>query len=258
MKKIYTLLLSSFFLFISCEKVIDLDLNEANPQLVVEGMVLTKKYSSYVHLNLTTSFYTPNTFKNVDNAKVSISTGNTIYIMESKGEGIYTNDSLIGEQGKTYFLEIQYNNKIIRSQSTIPSFVKIDSLYYQTISMGPRGASKRVFCKFTDTEEIENYYRFRVFVNDTITQNFNYTDDSFFDGNQYNQRLSSVKTGDKVRVQLLCIDKANYTYFKTIDSNTKRMNSSAPANPVSNIEGEDAIGFFEAATIDEKSLVVKR
>jgi len=258
MKKVYIILSLIVFLFTSCEKVIDLDLNEANPQLVVEGMVLTKANASYVHLNLTTSFYTPNTFENVDDAAVVIRTGNETYTMQNVGEGMYTNSSLIGESGKTYFLEIQYKGKTILAESTIPNFVKIDSLYYQTISMGPRGASKRLFCKFTDPKKIENYYRFRVFINDTLNPEFNYTDDSFFDGNQYNMRLSSVKTGDTVLVQFLGIDKANYTFFKTIDSNTKRMNSSAPANPVYNIEGENAIGFFEAATIDEKTLVVKR
>ena len=258
MKYIYILLVSSFFLFISCEKVIDLDLNEANPQLVVEGMVLTKANASYVYLNLTTSFYTPNTFQDIDNAKVIIRTGNETYTMQNVGEGMYTNESLIGESGKTYFLEVLYDGDTIRSQSTIPPFIKIDTLYYQTIIMGPRGATKRLFCRFTDPEKVENYYRFRVFINDTLNPEFNYTDDSFFDGNQYNMRLSSVKMGDKVRVQFFCIDKANYTFFKTIDSNTKRMNSSAPANPVYNIDGENAIGFFEAAAIDERTLVVKR
>ena len=257
MKKIYLLSILSLFLFASCEKVIDVDLNEANPQLVVEGMVLTKPNASYVKLHLTTSFYTPNEFPSVDDATVSVRTGNKTYNLQSNGNGIYTNDALTGEEGKTYFLDIKYKGKTITSQSTIPSRVKIDSLYVQTIMMGPRGPVKTLFCRFTDPENVENYYRFRVFKNDTITQAFNYTDDSFFDGNSYNQRLQTVKAGDSIYVQMLCVDKANYTYFKTIDSNTRKMNTSAPGNPVSNIEGEAAIGFFEAAAIDERSLLVK-
>ncbi|HKZ66576.1 MAG TPA: hypothetical protein VJ111_09490, partial [Chitinophagaceae bacterium] len=65
-----------------------------------------------------------------------------------------------------------------------------------------------------------------------------------------------IKSGDTVKLDMLCIDPAVYKYWYSVNqSATGNSQSASPANPVSNISG-GALGYFSAHTIQTKTLLV--
>ena len=65
-----------------------------------------------------------------------------------------------------------------------------------------------------------------------------------------------IKSGDTLRVDMMCIDQPVYKYwYSLLNSATGANNNATPANPVTNISG-DALGYFSAQTFDTKTIKV--
>jgi len=93
-------------------------------------------------------------------------------------------------------------------------------------------------------------------------------DDEFTDGltirkqlNYYNDTNDSkrdIKTGDTVRIDMICIDSSVYQYWYGLSSEASGGDGSAsPTNPTSNITG-GCLGYFSAQTVRTKTLIVKK
>ena len=264
----------SFILFISCEKVIDLDLKEAKTQIVVEANVNNGEGNNYVILSKSGSFYESNDFEMVSGANIQISdnTGNSHTLFEIS-EGIYTDSVLSGSPLIHYNLSIIAENKTIVSQSIMPKLVKIDSLTaeLQTGGMGggpgggggdKEGDPYRVYCHFTDPISEDNYYKLRAtgsFEGKVHTSSFIMNDD-LFNGNSTELGFYDFMLfeGDSLRVELFSIDKANYEYYRLLESNDMGSMSTSIGNPTSNVEGEDVIGVFGANAVDSDLIIIKK
>jgi hypothetical protein len=254
--KYLIILIASIFILSSCEKVIDLDLNDSNSQLVVDGFITDSLGVNHIRLSKTGSFYENNDFEIVQDAQVKIiSSDGSTYNLSHVEDGYYSNPLLKAISGLTYQLEITYDEKIIRSTSYTPSPVYIDSLTYEKMDFGPP-SDKAIYlltCWFHDPAGEDNYYRIRLNTSSGTEDNFLVTDDKFFDGIQASTGIAIVEVGDTVNLDIFCIDKANYDYFNTISDASGTDN---PGNPVSNIEGDNAIGYFGAYTYDNQSIII--
>ncbi|MDC0204671.1 DUF4249 domain-containing protein [Flavobacteriales bacterium] len=150
MKK-YLLLIS--IIFLSCQEEITLDLPSGDNKLVVEGAI-EPGFPPYVILTKNQGYFDPineNTYNNlfVEGASVLVWTYNedgmkdsvTLTQLPSPFDTIpiYTDTNIIynpgaefvGEVGKTYFLEIKWNNQIITSFTTIPEPTPLDCLWVE-------------------------------------------------------------------------------------------------------------------------------
>ena len=76
----------------SCEKVIDIDLDNASKKYVVEGEVSSNpSVASTVKISQTKNFSDDNSFNGVSTAVVTIQEDNgTIYNLQENTQGIYT------------------------------------------------------------------------------------------------------------------------------------------------------------------------
>ncbi|MDO9153147.1 MAG: DUF4249 family protein [Paludibacter sp.] len=155
------------------------------------------------------------------------------------------------------------------SNSTIPNAVAIDS-FKVTNSIYPGGEAPirpeipahfyEVSVKFTDPVAEKNYYIFILYLNGAA-QNRNYIyDDRFTNGKQVESVLilyyPEMKTGDKISVEMQCIDKSVYEYFKSMGNSAMGpRNSSSPANPYTNLTGT-ILGYFSAHTVERREYIV--
>ena len=115
-----------------------------------------------------------------------------------------------------------------------------------------------VFLNFTDDETATNYYRVRAWVNGAADENLYVTNDELFNGQVYTQPLfaTTVEKGDTVFIELLSIDKANYTYYSTLSSSDSGDPfSPTPSNPVSNMEN-GALGYFGMYTTYTMTIIM--
>jgi len=66
----------------------------------------------------------------------------------------------------------------------------------------------------------------------------------------------NIKTGDKVTIEMQCLDDPVYEFWYTLRSGggDGDGNTAAPANPITNIKG-GALGYFSAHTVTRQSVV---
>src|SRR5690554_906724 len=106
MKKIFAILFSTILLY-SCEKEIDLDLNNSDPQIIIEGSITDAPGPYYVRISKSVNFDEPNSYPPVSGAYVTISDneGNTDVLTEIE-EGLYQTNTIVGAPGNTYNLSV--------------------------------------------------------------------------------------------------------------------------------------------------------
>ena len=260
-------------IFISCEKVIDLDLKDAKPQIVVEAQVNNGVGNNYVALSKSGSFYESNNFEMVKDAVVEVidENGNSFILNEFK-DGLYQNPILNGNELESYKLNISTRGQTITSSSQMPQLVKLDSLTFSITEgrditiPGPGGGgggggkdSYKIYCHFEDPVNINNFYKFKI---TNQTQDYStmfILNDDMFEGKPTRIPIRGVTAsqGDTVYVELFSIDRANYEYYKLLEANDMGAFTTSIGNPVSNVEGTDVIGVFGANAIDIDTLIFK-
>ena len=262
MKKSYLISLVIFVLLFSCEDIIEVDLNDTEPQLVIEGTISNLDGPYQVRLSESTDFYDPGIYPPVTGAIVEISddAGNREVLRED-GEGIYLAENILGESGRSYNLQVSVNGENYSAKSYMEPAVKIDSIKPEYFpDAGFRESGFYLHCYFDDPSDTTNYYRLRAYVNGVMDEALYLLDDSFIDGNTVDYYLffATYQPGDTALVELLSIDDKVYDYYLTLSNIVNEQgggNPSNPANPNSNLTN-GALGYFGALAIDSVTLVI--
>jgi hypothetical protein len=261
--------------FTSCTKVINIDLNTTNPNIVVDAEVTDQATSYTVNLTQTVNFSDNNVFPAVNGASVIISdnAGNSNTLTETvAGSGNYVTSNLQGVNGRTYYLSITYNGKNYTAASTMPYGVPLDSVVADTGTshVGGYGGyghgggsttapSVTVRAVFTDPKGVANYYRLIEYVNGVPNYNtITIISDLGQDGSQITENVvrrdTSIHAGDTVNVVLEGIDANVYEYYRTLKQVTRTqtgINVTVPGNPTTNLSN-NALGFFSAYAVRSK------
>ena len=250
----------------SCEKEVYIDLNSANPRLVVQGDLTTSEGSCIVKLNRSVNYYDGNSFPTVSAADVSISNGSGYMATLNEGKpGVYEVSILRPTYlDPNFTLKIIVDGKEYTASSTLPSVVGIDSVLFEKNNRFGSSTGYRVICKFRDPPGIRNYYRLRLSSNDTAAgidlNSIRLASDKYTDGEE--MRISyptNLLANYSVNVDLESIDKATYDFFYTLRNVAGEANplmSAPPANPTSNISN-GALGYFAAYSTDRKTVVIR-
>lgn len=261
-----TFLIVLSILFSSCEKVIDINYNSQNSQLIVEGNITDQTGPYFVKLTQTVNFDEPNSFPQVSGALVTISdeTGNTETLAET-APGVYATSAIQGTPGRTYMLQVMANGKKYTAYSKMPASVAIDKIMAVNQVL-PMGNKKVVNVKLLDPAGITNFYRFVKIINNKIQSSIYTESDIKQDGKSLNiallnkkQSESDMKTGDTLTIVLQSIDEPVYNYFRTLlqlNGGGGLINqSTSPANPVSNISN-GALGYFNACAVTSQTIFI--
>lgn len=247
----------------SCKKIVVLNLNNASPQIVIQGEVTDSAGPYTVYINKSVGFYADNTFPALSGAVVKIQ--DNLGVSDSLTEtapGIYATHLLQGFPGHTYTLSVFAQNTNYMSSSTMPLRVPLDSVSFKTTGgFGQKNISAVV--NFQDPAGIKNYYQFVEFINGVqFNKEIFVFDDRLSDGRYISNTLrtdsSYLNAGDVLQVNMYCIDEQVYNYFFQLaqSSGVGAFNSSAsPANPSSNISN-GALGYFSAHTTQSKTVIV--
>ncbi|MFN7014633.1 MAG: DUF4249 domain-containing protein [Bacteroidia bacterium] len=248
----------SLFVASSCQKVIQVDLNSADPQLVVEGYVTDAPDSIWLKLTKTVNFSDKNEFPAVDNAIVIISDseGNSEQLSQTE-PGIYRATNLQGIPGRTYNLSIEYNGEKYTASSYMNYPVEIDSL---SIGRSAFSGNPTVKIHFTDPANIRNYYRYLRKINGNKTRSFEIVDDNLRNGQSTFVTLSSgvqkLLPNDTIIGYLHSIDFATFEYYRTFNQINETGPTATPGNPIGNISN-GGVGFFAAYSLRSKMVIIQ-
>ncbi|HLZ87945.1 MAG TPA: DUF4249 domain-containing protein [Puia sp.] len=250
-------------LFTACQKVINLNLRTAPAKYVIEGNVTNLPGPYQVTISQTGAVESKYSFNGVSQANVSIrdNAGNSETLREVQ-PGVYQTATLRGVEGRRYDLTIRIGENSFTSTSTMPQQVNLDSLYTEQIYNFSKMVTA-VVPLFTDPVGKGNCYRFNQYINGNLDRTLYGENDDFTDGKRATWALlrpdpdSTLHPGDRVDVEMQCIDRPVYDYWFSVDqASLGDDGGSQPGNPVTNIQG-GAMGYFSAHTAQTKTILIK-
>ena len=266
MKNIF-LIIISLFLVISCEREIDLNLEDQSGNIVIEANVTDQAGPYTVRITKSVSFTQSNSYPGVENAQVTLSDnlGQTENLQHI-GDGIYQASSFQGQSGRTYTLKVQTDGKEYTSQSKMPEAVEFQGLEQDSFMVAGE-TSYTLLPIFVDPPALGNRYLFTYSVNDNPKKYFSEFSDNVNNGAPNQRPLIlpnddedgnvKVKVGDKITVKMQCIDDAVYTFYSALlQLSGGGGGGVTPTNPPSNISN-GALGYFSAHTVSVKTIVIE-
>lgn len=245
----------------ACQKVIDLKLDNAAPQLVIEGNLTDQDGAQIVTISKSVSFSATNSFPAVSGATVTISdsTGFPNKLIET-APGVYVISPYQGVYGRTYTLTVKVNGTTYTASSTMPMPVQLDSLSAKSDDIGKKNL-RTIVVNYQDPPNVANQYRFVLTINKTQVNTVFTNDDNFTDGRYVREEMFQTGTdihhGDTARVEMQCIDKNVYKYWFSLSQqqNNGPGGGITPSNPPSNISN-GALGYFSAHTVSDAAITV--
>ncbi len=279
LKRILLLILRTWFaaaavlaavILVSCQQVVSIDLNKANPHIVIEGIVTDQPIPDSVRITKSGDYFEPSLFfPSISGALVTVSDGaGALDTLKEDDPGTYRSQTLTGVPGRTYTLNVAANGNTYSAVSTMPQKVFIDSVYATPFRAFDGDVGYYLYIIFQDPPTPGNYYRVNLSSNralppDSITgERYHLFTDKLTNGNEVTLRMRtgrSVLKGDTLTVQLLSIDKAAYDYYNTLNdilTSDRAPTALAPANPNTNLSN-GSLGYFAAYTIDSKKIVLQ-
>jgi Domain of unknown function (DUF4249) len=247
---------------LGCKKVIQVNLNNAAPQIVIEGEV-TNLGTCQVQITQSVNFSATNTFPPVTGASVQITDSSTgqVAILSELDSGIYTTTSIQGIPLHIYNLQVLIGSKEYTATSTMPMPVVLDSVTFTQNADFNNKLDINAVMNFQDPPGLGNYYQFIEDVNRRLIPDIFVFEDRLSDGKYIQESLfndsSYLQVGDTLLVKMYCIDKATYNYFNTLINvaGNNNFQTATPANPITNISN-GALGYFSAHTTTQRRLVI--
>ena len=251
----------------SCQKVINVDLNVAEPRIVIEGSLNDRRGPYTVTISKSGSYFNQPVLALVSGAVVFIADDMGITdTLHEEVAGVYLTSKIRGIPGRTYTLKVMSEDKEYTGSSLLSSHVNIDSLTLikndsQRIFSGgnnPNETHYEIHCFFKDPPE-KNFYRVKVFKNDSInTENYRLYDDQYTNGEETELRVvGRVEAGSTYRIELESLDDKTYGYYRTLSDLifTNPFFGSTPANPNSNLSN-GALGYFGTYAVSGRTMNV--
>jgi hypothetical protein len=242
----------------SCEKVIDVDLNDVEAKLVIEGSIDDEGGPFEFRISKTVNFSESNVFPGVTGAQITLvdSEGNTEVLTESS-PGVYPITSIAGIPGRSYSVNIQVEGQSFETTSFMPPVTEIDTI---RVEEGFFGAFPYLTIVFQDDPNAENYYRLIKIVNGELQNDINLISDALDNGSLFETPLfffgsDSLSSGDVVEVIMHGIDKTNYDYLRTLNDVLNVGVSATPANPLSPFS-PNALGYFSAHSVSRRTVTI--
>lgn len=213
MKKLF-LMIVFFGILTSCEDVIEVELNDAPPRLVVEANLnVWENGSSSAEVRLTTTApFFENNLPFVTDAEVNITDENgVVYPFIYSQDGIYTS-SLRPQLNIDYTLRIQYKGETYSATETLYTVSPLEFVE-QRDDGGFSGEDIELKAFFTDPAGERNYYFF-----EGLSERGDALDvynDEFFNGNSIfgYYLVEDLAPGDEVQFNLYGASEAYYNFM---------------------------------------------
>ena len=267
MKKIIFLIFLSI-LFTSCEEVVDVELQENKPRLVIEASLLWKKGTpgndQVIKLSTTAPFF-DNFIPAATGAMVRVYDDNgRSFLFEETSPGIYQASNFITGFGTKYRLEIIYNDEVYEAAE---EFVPTPSIQYveQNNNGGFDGDDIELKAFYFDPPDPGNFYLFRFFHEDLSIQIY---DDEFTNGNLTFAYFTEddLFQGEEVGFEIQGISRSFYEYMFILRSQAGTNNggpfqtqpTTVRGNIINTTNPENfAFGFFRLSETDEFSYTIE-
>ncbi len=266
MKKLFVIILC-FGILTSCEDVIDVELNEAPPRLVVEANMNVWEdgsTSSLIRLTTTAAFF-GNAVPVVSEAVVKITDENgTVYPFIYSDNGFYVSD-LLPQLGTDYTLSIIYKQDHYTATERLYPVAPLEFIE-QRDDGGFTGEDIELKAYFTDPAGENNFYFFEGLSEKGDV--LNVYNDEFFDGNRIfgYYLVEDLAPGDNIQFNLYGTNEAFHNFMFVLLQQTSNQGGgpfeTQPATVRGNIINETnsdnfPLGYFRISEVSTLNYTVE-
>lgn len=274
LKKIISILIITVF-FASCEDKVNVDLDTANPKLVIDANILWQKGTpgneQKIKLSTTTDYYS-NVIPAVSGATIfiqDISSLTTVIFpfIEVPNTGEYVCSSFAPVINHDYLLTINYNGQTYKCTEKLLATPTIDNIE-QTTVQGFGGDEIQVKFFYQDNGTEDNNYLIGVKNSSLAIPEYGVLKDEFFQGNQmfgfYTD--SNLEPGKQLLFSLQGISTRYYNYMNKLLNIAGSGGGSPFATPPATLRGNIInqtdennypLGYFHLSEIDTRNYVVQ-
>jgi hypothetical protein len=235
----------------SCEDVIEMNLNSSGPQLVIEGIIEPDSVCE-IYLSYTGDYFANDTIIAINNALVSIedNAGNS-EVLSLAGNGIYRGQQLFGKENVDYTLTVTIDGKNYTGRANLltkPHIYNVLPKFSDGFGLKHKDAYI-LDLEFEASPDPESYYLIKYYDEDG-SQEFVSIEGKYLTSNdtvKYTSPFRRFTKGEKVGIEINAVDFNTYNYYRQLNEVTRSSlrSSSAPYNPVSNM-GTNVLGCFTA------------
>ncbi|MGD8780046.1 MAG: DUF4249 domain-containing protein [Ignavibacteria bacterium] len=269
-KKILMVFICSIPLFNGCEDVIKVDLNEVEPQIVIEGEITDQPGPYKVTITQTSDFYSPGIYDKISGAEVTIENNGNIELLTEKEPGVYYTGNLETSYNEEYRLAVNVGNLTYTANTTLEYPLIIDSI--QVTEKEEENIldenKRRIYVYLQDNPGKKDYAKIKVAFNGVYEKIYFLYTDRLIDGNYVQVVLlvddedNNINKGDTITVEVKTINEDAYNYYLTlydvlaINDEVSLFDITNPANPETNLSN-GALGIFGAYSISKESVIVE-
>jgi hypothetical protein len=258
----------SLLLFLtSCEEVVDVELEQSAPRLVIEASLLWSEEEENEKQTIrltTTAPYFDEEIPPAEGAMVSVfAPDGTEYIFVESEPGIYSNSDISPSLNGEFELMVRYNDQEYRATEKYMTTPELEEVV-QVDGRGFSGEETEFRLFYTDPAEEENFYLFRFFHDELALQIY---DDEFTNGNRSFAFFSEedVISGDKLGFEIQGISERFYEYLYILRSQSGTAGGPFQTQPtivrgnIVNITDPEnfAFGYFRLSQTDSVQYTVK-
>jgi len=266
-----TLLFSFILSITACEKVIQLDTEQASPIYIFEGLITNQFQQHYIKIGKSLAFYETGENGKVSKAivEVSDSEGN-IWVFKENEPGLYLSEEAFeGKVGNTYTMKVEVDGKTFTAEDHLYYVEPIDTLV--AFIDEEEQADPYIEGEFWDfltfliePQETEDYYLAQFFRNGERLD-FDGEDIYVFNDFGISEQVNGVTSpsyfaaGDTARVEWYSLSREAYLFYTSLSEN---LNSDGgvfdgqPSNAKTNIS-DGALGLFQTSAVDVMEVVME-
>ena len=267
------LLLYSILLLLACEEVIQVDLDDAPPRLVIDAIIGYSENNGspitigQVQLSLSTPFFEEESPAALG-ATVSIINEDTgeVFPLEESDPGRFIDGFPALIPGTSYTLEVIFEGNTYRATEQLVGGTQIDNLEQGDGFLFDQESETEVKVTFTDFSDERNFYLFSFGFD-----NFLIIDDEFFPEQQitFSYFYEDLEPGDQLSITLLGADKEFADYVNVVLDQAGQSNngsaggfSTPPAEARGNIVNttnaeQYPLGYFAISEFDIELLTIQ-
>ena len=272
MKTSYISLFVLLFTFISCEKVVDVNLETAEPRLVVEASINwyaeTSGNEQKIKLSTTTSYFS-SVIPPVSGATVFItnSTSQVFPFTEVDTAGTYKCTTFIPVVGENYTLTIIYQGETYTSTEKLldtPPVTRVE----QANDGGILGNEIEVKFFFDDIDNESNNYLLKINDPYKVIPEYGVLEDRFFENNEMFGLyfIEDLKAGDTLNFTLNNVTRNYYNYMNILLAQSGTTSAGPFSTPTSTVRGNVvnqtnfnnfALGYFRLSKTEVKEYIIE-
>jgi len=271
MSKSYYIILVFLCSSFGCEKIVEIDIGQSVPQIVIEGFLTDRDTTHFVKVSRSIQFYEIG-LAAVTDAVITVKSGDDTFnythnpmAIDSMNGYYFSDVEYAGEIGVDYMLSVDVAGVNYSATDTMLFVTPIDSLSF---SFAPHmseedeadGKIYQLLLYAAEPTDTEDFYQFKFYRNGDLVA---YPDNIyvFSDvalGSTLNGLPSPVlyRKGEMASVKILSISREQYIFYSDLSNllNTDGgMFSPPPANPRNTFTNE-ALGLWQVSAVSEDSI----